>query len=119
EKEVLDGLSKNRIIRDSLVQRKVRVHDFLDYSLDLLVEREPHVLAGVDPSAGVEGCVVIQPFHHLADREPVLLAEVQSETFIQLRDDLRKRLQLLWWHSVAILGLYRIEMPGLALEFDL
>ena len=39
-----DDLTERRVIRNPLVQVEVQVNDFLDDLLDLVIERNPHVL---------------------------------------------------------------------------
>ena len=119
EQEVLDRLAEGAVVGDALVEVEVRVDDLLDDVLDLLVEGEADVLAGVDPRRGVERRVVVELLHHLAERHAMLGAEVQPEALVQLGDDPRERLQLLGRRSRGPLGADGIEHARPALQSDL
>src|SRR5262249_49841003 len=119
EEEVLDRLTEGAIVGDALVELEVRVDNFLDYLLDLLVEGKAHVLARVDPGSGIERRVVVELLHHLAERHAVLGTEVEPEPLVQLRDDAREYLQLLRRRSVALLGPDGFEHARPALQSNL
>ncbi len=71
-----------------LLELEVRVDDLLDHMLNLLIEREPNVLPRVHPA---EGRVVVELFHHLAERHAVLGAEVEPKALVQLGIDAGQR----------------------------
>lgn len=88
EEHVLEDLAEGAVIGDAPVEIEVGIDDLLDHLLDLLVEREADVLAGVDSRAGVESGVGIEPFHHLTEGHPVLRTQVEPEALVQLGDGL-------------------------------
>ena len=67
--------------------------DFLNLVLDLGVEGQPHVLAGVHPGAGVEAGVAVEGRADLLQRDAVLGAELQAEALVQRLDDAREWLE--------------------------
>ena len=89
-RKFLHDLAEGRVVGDALVEIEVGVDDLLDGVLDLLVEGEADILAGIDARGGVEGGVAVEALHHLAEREPVLGAEVEAETLVELGDDPRE-----------------------------
>ncbi len=119
KQEILDDLPEPRVIGDPLVEIEIGIHDLLDHVLDLLVEGEPDVLAGIDPGRRVECGVLVQALHHLAEGDPMLRSEVQTEALVQLGDDARERLHFALIGAVARPGAYRIEHSGPPLQRDL
>lgn len=101
EKEVFKRFPERPVVGDPLVELKVGIHDLLDDILDLVVEGETDIFPGVDPGAGVEGCVAIELRQDLPERYTMLRPEVQSESLVQLggenRTPLRKRARSIVW----------------------
>ena len=118
KRKFFTAVAEGRIVRDALVQLEVRVDDVLDGVLDLLVEGQAHVLPRVDPRAGVEPRVCVEPLHHLAEGQAMLRAEVEPEALVQLGDDPGERFQLLRLGPGVALGAHRVEQPGLPLQRD-
>ena len=65
EEEGLHEFAERVVVGDSFVEVEVRVDDVLDHLLDLVVESEAHVLAGVDADGRSERRIVLQLVHHL------------------------------------------------------
>ena len=78
EEQILDRFAKGRVIGDALVEIKVRLHDVLDHILHLLIEGEPHVLAGIHPRCVIETHIIGEPVHHLTEGEAVFGPQVQA-----------------------------------------
>ena len=72
----------------------------------------------VDPRAGVEPRIRVEPLHHLAEGQAMLRAEVEPEALVQLGDDPGERFQLLRLGPGVALGAHRVEQPGLPLQRD-
>ena len=100
EEEGLHHFAKGAVVRYPLVEVEVRVHDVLNHLLDLVIEGQPHVLAGVHAGGRVERRVLLQPFHHLMEGNPVLRPEIQSETLVQFGDDPRQGLDRILGRSL-------------------
>jgi len=118
EQVVGERAAELRVIRDPLVELEVRLDDLLDHVLELLVEGEPNVLPGVHPGAGIQGRVPIQAGHRLLQADPILLAQVDAEPFVQLGDDLGEGFQLLLTGGVGAFRFHGFELPGPALQLD-
>ncbi len=119
EEEVLQRLAEGAIVGDALVEIEVRIDDLLDHVLDLALEGQAHVLAGVRAGARVERPIRVELVHHLAEGDLVLGSQAEAEALVQLRDDAGERLRL--FGAAPTLGsrAYRVEHPAPALELDL
>jgi hypothetical protein len=60
EQEVLDHFAEGAVVGDALVEVEVGVDDLLDDLFDLVVEREPYVLAGVGAGRGIERRIAVE-----------------------------------------------------------
>ena len=118
EEEVLDYVAERPVVGDPLVEVEVRIDDLLDDLLDLVVEGQPDVLAGVHACRGIKCRVPVQLVHHLAEGDTVLGPEVEAEPFVQLGDDLREHLDLVWLRSVRALRACGVQHPRPPIERD-
>ena len=62
--------------------------------LDLVIEGQADILAGVHPCCRVERPVPLEPFHHLFQSHTVLRPEFDTEALVQFGDDPRQGLDL-------------------------
>lgn len=59
EQEVPKRLAKATVIGDALVQIEIRIDDFLDDCLDLVIKGKAHILPRVDSSGGIQRGIAV------------------------------------------------------------
>ena len=87
EEVVLEGAAEVGVVGDALVEVEVGLDDLLNLVLDLGVEGQPDVLAGVHPRAGVEAGVAVEGRAYPLEGDAVLGAQLQAEALVQGLDD--------------------------------
>lgn len=115
---VFDYFSEGGVVGYALVEIEVLIDDFLDDLRDFEVEGKADVFRGVDRGGNLQGGVLLQPVHHLAEGDAVFGSHLDAESVVEVGDDAGKGFQLLRRRFALIFGAHRLQFVATSFQCD-